>query len=218
MCMSVVLSTSVDICVIVLFFFSSRRRHTRYWRDWSSDVCSSDLQRLIGDTFPGQLALEVLVPIEAQLGVVRKVGAELEEERAELAINAVEVILIDQGGGAHQPRVGLAGGGMAPALGAEDRRFLLGLADEQHALLAREGGAVSSGEIILALPLGEGDERDALLLGKALNGGHERPADRLHQGCGGDRLAPVLPEEADHAQLPLQLGHVDIEVQPVDAL
>src|SRR6185295_18975901 len=24
------------------FFFSSRRRHTRYWRDWSSDVCSSD--------------------------------------------------------------------------------------------------------------------------------------------------------------------------------
>src|SRR5438445_10742686 len=27
----------------ILFFFSSRRRHTRYWRDWSSDVCSSDL-------------------------------------------------------------------------------------------------------------------------------------------------------------------------------
>src|ERR687883_755193 len=28
------------------FFFSSRRRHTRYWRDWSSDVCSSDLHSL----------------------------------------------------------------------------------------------------------------------------------------------------------------------------
>src|SRR3712207_3097661 len=27
----------------MFFFFSSRRRHTRYWRDWSSDVCSSDL-------------------------------------------------------------------------------------------------------------------------------------------------------------------------------
>src|SRR5207249_7581432 len=26
------------------FFFSSRRRHTRSKRDWSSDVCSSDLQ------------------------------------------------------------------------------------------------------------------------------------------------------------------------------
>src|SRR6266498_4742405 len=29
--------------VFVLFFFSSRRRHTRCGRDWSSDVCSSDL-------------------------------------------------------------------------------------------------------------------------------------------------------------------------------
>src|SRR3712207_7518034 len=28
---------------MIFFFFSSRRRHTRYWRDWSSDVCSSDL-------------------------------------------------------------------------------------------------------------------------------------------------------------------------------
>src|SRR5207302_6222509 len=28
------------------FFFSSRRRHTRFSRDWSSDVCSSDLDRL----------------------------------------------------------------------------------------------------------------------------------------------------------------------------
>src|SRR6266542_2037708 len=33
------------------FFFSSRRRHTRCYRDWSSDVCSSDLQyakRMVG--------------------------------------------------------------------------------------------------------------------------------------------------------------------------
>src|SRR5437762_5963821 len=28
----------------LFFFFSSRRRHTRYIGDWSSDVCSSDLQ------------------------------------------------------------------------------------------------------------------------------------------------------------------------------
>src|SRR5882757_2605570 len=33
------------ICLFFFFFFfSSRRRHTRYWRDWSSDVCSSDLR------------------------------------------------------------------------------------------------------------------------------------------------------------------------------
>src|SRR5690554_7779285 len=29
-----------------IFFFSSRRRHTRCGRDWSSDVCSSDLHRI----------------------------------------------------------------------------------------------------------------------------------------------------------------------------
>src|SRR5207245_2965182 len=31
--------------IVVFFFFSSRRRHTRCYRDWSSDVCSSDLAR-----------------------------------------------------------------------------------------------------------------------------------------------------------------------------
>src|SRR5690606_40321448 len=30
-----------------LFFFSSRRRHTRFSRDWSSDVCSSDLKVML---------------------------------------------------------------------------------------------------------------------------------------------------------------------------
>src|SRR5690625_8053105 len=30
---------------MIFFFFSSRRRHTRWPRDWSSDVCSSDLVR-----------------------------------------------------------------------------------------------------------------------------------------------------------------------------
>src|SRR5699024_12082306 len=33
-----------------LFFFSSRRRHTRSKRDWSSDVCSSDLQTRLMET------------------------------------------------------------------------------------------------------------------------------------------------------------------------
>src|SRR5439155_4652499 len=32
-----------------IFFFSSRRRHTRWPRDWSSDVCSSDLLILAQD-------------------------------------------------------------------------------------------------------------------------------------------------------------------------
>src|SRR5258707_11347545 len=39
--------------VFFFFFFSSRRRHTRYWRGWSSDVCSSDLRAsLVGLASP----------------------------------------------------------------------------------------------------------------------------------------------------------------------
>src|SRR2546422_3909865 len=40
------------VMVYCIFFFSSRRRHTRCSRDWSSDVCSSDLRlgaRLLDD-------------------------------------------------------------------------------------------------------------------------------------------------------------------------
>src|SRR5207249_8611075 len=37
------------VCLLFFFFFfSSRRRHTRSKRDWSSDVCSSDLRLLKG--------------------------------------------------------------------------------------------------------------------------------------------------------------------------
>src|SRR5437016_12329528 len=34
----------VAVRVLLFFFFSSRRRHTRLVSDWSSDVCSSDLE------------------------------------------------------------------------------------------------------------------------------------------------------------------------------
>src|SRR6266536_828177 len=42
----------------MFFFFSSRRRHTRSTRDWSSDVCSSDLER---DLEPEQTGPRALV-------------------------------------------------------------------------------------------------------------------------------------------------------------
>src|SRR5258707_7504172 len=47
-------------CYSFFFFFSSRRRHTRYWRDWSSDVCSSDVE--VGAVSRG-LLVEHLEPL-----------------------------------------------------------------------------------------------------------------------------------------------------------
>src|SRR3712207_7809698 len=66
---------------MIVFFFSSRRRHTRYWRDWSSDVCSSDLctlnvegsaSRCAADSVcvPWQWGVRVYV-IQLQLAPVR---------------------------------------------------------------------------------------------------------------------------------------------------
>src|SRR5688572_31937465 len=45
------------------FFFSSRRRHTRFDCDWSSDVCSSDLGRVAG-LLAGQGDVINNVPVE----------------------------------------------------------------------------------------------------------------------------------------------------------
>src|SRR5699024_11293082 len=43
------------------YFFSSRRRHTRSKRDWSSDVCSSDLKKWLKHTVCFQLTMELLI-------------------------------------------------------------------------------------------------------------------------------------------------------------
>src|SRR2546427_9606687 len=46
MAYSTVRRASWGTCIIFFFFFSSRRRHTRFDCDWSSDVCSSDLDSI----------------------------------------------------------------------------------------------------------------------------------------------------------------------------
>src|SRR5215475_15272798 len=55
--------------IFFFFFFSSRRRHTRFSRDWSSDVCSSDLQQhpTYDDFWRERCAAERLHEIEVPL-------------------------------------------------------------------------------------------------------------------------------------------------------
>src|SRR5260370_19461533 len=61
-------AVGVPFVFVNFFFFSSRRRHTRFKCDWSSDVCSSDL--LAG--------VEVILRLLKRLEAVRQ---ELEQER-----------------------------------------------------------------------------------------------------------------------------------------
>src|SRR5690606_40422337 len=61
------------------FFFSSRRRHTRFSRDWSSDVCSSDLK-----VFKSRIRREELEKLAEEVGaeIVYLPRGELDEEQA----------------------------------------------------------------------------------------------------------------------------------------
>src|SRR5690348_2145780 len=76
----------VDLLAIG-FFFSSRRRHTRWTGDWSSDVCSSDLVMAIAINTGGVLAKLFSEAVEATdrgpVEGVRATGANRLHERSE---------------------------------------------------------------------------------------------------------------------------------------
>src|SRR3712207_1795860 len=73
-------SIAKRMLVSFLFFFSSRRRHTRYWRDWSSDVCSSDLAASMGlDLFADEVGRA-----RALLFAPRAVEQQLSDVQAEV--------------------------------------------------------------------------------------------------------------------------------------
>src|SRR3712207_2926537 len=82
--------------LVYLFFFSSRRRHTRYWRDWSSDVCSSDL--MFRDPAFFRALREKVVPILRTYPYVRlwNAGCSTGEETFSLAIVLAEEGLLDR--------------------------------------------------------------------------------------------------------------------------
>src|SRR3712207_7630467 len=75
------------VMIAHVFFFSSRRRHTRYWRDWSSDVCSSDLSYLlsyVGERVVADLRIQVyehLQSLSLRFFSDRRVGEIRSEER-----------------------------------------------------------------------------------------------------------------------------------------
>src|ERR1035438_462377 len=78
-----------------------------------------------------QLALQILMAVESELGRIGKVGAELEEEGAEVLVAAVEVIDVDHGGGINDPRDGAAAQASLTR-GAGHSELLLGHRSEER--------------------------------------------------------------------------------------
>jgi hypothetical protein len=78
-------------------------------------------------------------------------------------------------------------------------------------------GVILLGDVILALPLGEGDQRDLLLKDEAVDRGDEGLVDGVHEGRGGEGLAAMATEEGGHTAVGLEPGLVDVEIHAVDA-
>src|SRR5256884_3855122 len=64
------ISSRLMFGLLIFFFFSSRRRHTRCSRDWSSDVCSSDLWHGISSR-PWKLAQYTFAGFSVVLTILR---------------------------------------------------------------------------------------------------------------------------------------------------
>ena len=176
---------------------------------------SSGLER---DPGLGGLALGVLVAVDAQPGGVGEVGAELQEERAEVVVDPVEVVVVDHRGRRHDPRVGRTGVRVVAALGAEDAGLLLGDPDEQDPVGVGAPGQVFAHHLVLALPLREVQQRHVVGCGEVVDVGDELFGHRCDQGGRGDREPAMAHQEPDDLAGALQLRHEDVEVHPVDAL
>src|SRR3712207_2947495 len=81
----------MDDCI---FFFSSRRRHTRYWRDWSSDVCSSDLTSPKVQAVIGARLAQLSEPARDLAGIAATIGREFTSDVLGYASEADEETLV----------------------------------------------------------------------------------------------------------------------------
>src|SRR5690349_23940328 len=80
------------------FFFSSRRRHTRSLRDWSSDVCSSDLYRIIVPFLRGYGPTRFLSPDTFRNGQPAALAVDVTALMAALKIDTAILAGFDWGG------------------------------------------------------------------------------------------------------------------------
>ena len=113
------------------------------------------------DAFLPALLLGVLVPVEVDLAGVREITAELDMERAEIGVEAIEIPVAGHCLLLVKPRIGLPGRRVPAPRGPPHPGLLLGHPDEQDALPAVMPGQVLLGELVLALPLREPDQAPA---------------------------------------------------------
>src|SRR6266704_6875226 len=96
---------------MLFFFFSSRRRHTRSKRDWSSDVCSSDLAQ-----HPVAVSEQLTPELAGEAGEILDDGHWLPRNAPRANASAVLALRIQTRRGAETRRTG--GGHLPPRSGS----------------------------------------------------------------------------------------------------
>ena len=139
------------------------------------------VERLKSDALPGELALGVFVAVQAELGVERKVAAELQEKWPEVAVDGINVIIVHHRTAPHDPWVRPSAGRAATPFGAEHRSVLLRLADQHHSFFMRKAAQVFGHHRVLALTLLKLDQRDVMLGHKVFEPRHKASRHRAHQ-------------------------------------
>ena len=167
-------------------------------------------------TAPGQLPVEILVPVDAELARVGKVGTELDEEGSKVFVHAVKIIVLNHGSGVVDPRDGALALPEAFADGARHASLLLGDADKDDTLPRFELPQPLVHDIVFAHPFLKPDNRGCLSLGKV----EHLPAKPLahgHRFFGrSEPVALVAAEIGCHARCARQLRHIEVQIHSVD--
>src|SRR5438093_13401485 len=205
------------------FFFSSRRRHTRLVSDWSSDVCSSDLEFIdslwegLTDPFCGQLMGRTAENLAEEFGIGREEQDRVAVESHRRAFRALrEGRFKDETMPLTIPK-SVAGREVAPAVLTQDEGPNVGLTEQQLVLyppLFKEGGTVTAGN---SCPLNDGAAAALVMSAEKAGNLHLRPMGRIRGyafvGVDPTRMG-IGPAEA----LPLALKRAGVALPDLDLI
>ena len=160
-----------------------------------------------------ELPLGPFVPVQAQLHTPRRVTADLEEQRAELLVIDVEVVVINIDrlvAVELEPPVDL--------LAVEGLRFLLRHPNENDGVSHVAAAPEAVGNLVFPLLVPELIHRNALLFGQCLHSLTKLLRDLPQYNGRRNRLPQLIPHEEDQARPGRQLADVTVQVQTVETL
>src|SRR5438093_674478 len=139
--------------------------------------------------------------VDAELRVEGEVRAEFQEERAEVTVDRVEIVLIHHRRRAEEPSIGGPRLWVSPTLRPKNRRLLLRFTHEEQALRLGKAGEIPRRHLVLPLLFLERHHVEVLTLREALEGIDEGAGQRRHYCRRGEGISPNLAEEPVDATL-----------------